>query len=339
MAGTNGDGPERGPIERKVQMTGGSTYTVSIPKPWAKARGIGSGSPLHLYPFEDRLVVAQPDDADGASVRRATIDVDAVDEETLAGRIEAAYAAGSDEIVVESDAGFSTSQRRTAGRAITDLVGMEIATETERRLLATSLLDTTEISLDGTIEQLRGIALSMQETAVEAAFGDGSGPEPRHIVSRDDDVDRLFALVSRQFYRVLAEVREIDRLRTDRSTAFTQFRIARQLERIADHAEGIADVADRLADAPPDELGSAFETAAADARRVVRTALDDAPDEALSRRDELAERLEALDRRLYESHREDVYLYGRILESVRRTAEYGANIAEIRRLSEMTDRA
>ena len=333
MAGTPGDGP----VERKVQVTGGSTYTVSIPKGWANSHGIESGSPVQLYPFEDRLVVANGN-GDGA-VRRAIIDVDAVGADAVGERIGAAYAAGSDEIVIESNIGFDSTERRIASDAITSLVGIEIATETETRIVARSLLDPAEISLDGTIDQLRGIALSMHENAIRAVIGEDDDSEElaRHVISRDDDVDRLFALVSRQFYRALTDVREIDKLGTDRRIAFTRFRTARQLERIADHAELIADIGLRQERPPETELSERFELVGADARRVVRTALDGKAGEAMHRRDEVVERIEALDRELYEADRGDVYLYGRVLESIRRTAEYGDNIAEVVTLAEIAE--
>ncbi|MFQ3283960.1 MAG: phosphate uptake regulator [Natronomonas sp.] len=317
-----------GPIERKVQVTGGSTYTVSIPKDWANARDIGSGSPVHLYPFDDRLVVAKPDNG---FVRRAQINVEAAGTESLAEQIEAAYAAGADEIIIESDTGFDSSERRIASGAITSLVGVEIATETPERIAAQSLLDPSEVSLEGTIDQLRGISLSMHENAMRALTGADNDSEElaRHVVSRDNDVDRLFALVSRQFYRALTDVREINKLGIDRRIALTRFRTARQLERVADHAELIADVAIRR-EAPPDpELGDRFEKIATDARRVVRTALDGNTGEALLRRDDVVDRLDDLDRELYTADREGTYLDGRVLESVRRTAEYGGNVAEI----------
>lgn len=317
-----------GPIERKVQVTGGSTYTVSIPKDWANARDIGSGSPVHLYPFDDRLVVAKPDNG---FVRRAQINVEAAGTESLAEQIEAAYAAGADEIIIESDTGFDSAERRIASGAITSLVGVEIATETPERIAAQSLLDPSEVSLEGTIDQLRGISLSMHENAMRALTGADNDSEElaRHVVSRDNDVDRLFALVSRQFYRALTDVREINKLGIDRRIALTRFRTARQLERVADHAELIADVAIRR-EAPPDpELGDRFEEIATDARRVVRTALDGNTGEALLRRDDVVDRLDDLDRELYTADREGTYLDGRVLESVRRTAEYGGNVAEI----------
>jgi phosphate uptake regulator len=323
-----------GPIERKVQVTGGSTYTVSIPKGWADTRGIDSGSSVYLYPFDDRLIISQPNGEE--SVRRARLNVEAVGEMELRERIGAAYAAGSDEIVVESDTQFSTSQRRAASEAITGFVGMEIATETRQELTAKALLDSREISLEGTINQLRGIALSMHENAIKAVIANGDEtPTPEHIIARDDEVDRLFALVSRQFYRVLTDIREVNQLEVDRRMAFTQFRTARQLERIADHAERIADVADRQSESPDSSVSAEFETLATDARRVVRTALDGNAGEAMLRRDAVVEQLSDLDRQLYESHGEAAYLHGRVLDSIRRTAEHGGNIAEAITLSEM----
>ncbi|MEF8778347.1 MAG: phosphate uptake regulator PhoU [Natronomonas sp.] len=323
------------PIERKVQVTGGSTYTVSLPKGWANDREIASGSPVHLYPFEDRLVVAQPDGA--VPTHRAEMNVDSVGETALAGRIEAAYAAGVDKIVVESDTGFDSSRRRLVTESITSLVGIEIATETDHEIVATSLLDPSEISLDGTIDQIRQISLSMHENAISTIVSADSTELANHIISRDDDVDRLFALVSRQFYRALNDVREADKLGTDRKMAFTRFRIARQLERIADHAERIAEVAIRQESPPPAELGESFEAIATDARRVVRTAIDGNAGEALLRRDDVIEQLDELDRELYDAHGDDTYLYGRVLESIRRTTEYGGNVAEIITLADIAE--
>jgi phosphate uptake regulator len=323
------------PIERKVQVTGGSTYTVSLPKGWANDREIASGSPVHLYPFEDRLVVAQPDGS--APTRQTVVNIDSVGETALAGRIEAAYAAGVDKIVVESDTGFDSSRRRLVTEAVTRLVGIEIATETDHEIVAKSLLDPSEISLDGTIGQLRQISLSMHENALSAIVSEDGRELADHTISRDDDVDRLFALVSRQFHRALNDVREADKLGTDRRMAFTRFRIARQLERIADHAERIAEVAIRQGSPPPAELGKTFETIAADSRRVVRTAIDGNAGEALLRRDDVIKRLDDIDRDLYEAHGDDSYLYGRVLESIRRTTEYGGNVAEIITLADIAE--
>ena len=38
---------------RKVQVTGKSTFVVSLPKKWAVSTGITSGSLVHMHPQED----------------------------------------------------------------------------------------------------------------------------------------------------------------------------------------------------------------------------------------------------------------------------------------------
>jgi len=323
-----------GPAERKVQLAGGSTFTVSIPKGWAQERDIAPGTGLFIYPFEDRLVVAPTEHA--SADRRATIDADTFETEMLVRRIQAAYAAGADTIEIEATTGFSPEQRRAATGTITGLVGMEVAEETTRSLVVRSLLDPAEISLQQTISQLRQLALPMHRDAVEAVV-EGDAEFARRVALRDDDVDRLFALVSRQFYRVLVDVREMDQLETDRLTAFTQFRIARQLERVADHAEGIAEIVGRQPAPPNGEIADGIEALAADARGVVTTALDGQPVEALDRRTAVVDALEEFDRTLYDDGGDGAYLYGRLLERIRRTAKNGGNIAEVVSLVDAVD--
>lgn len=43
---------------RKVQVTGGSTFTVSIPKEWATANDVSAGSTVEFYPEGDSLFLA-----------------------------------------------------------------------------------------------------------------------------------------------------------------------------------------------------------------------------------------------------------------------------------------
>ena len=46
---------------RKVQLSGGTTYTVSLPKSWAQEHGIDAGSTLSLYPNRDGSLLIEPE--------------------------------------------------------------------------------------------------------------------------------------------------------------------------------------------------------------------------------------------------------------------------------------
>jgi len=321
------------PIRRKVQLTGGSTYTISLPKEWATENGIETGTPLYLYASDDRLVAARDTGEDGRTIE---IDAAEFDPDALADTVMTAYVAGYDEIVLTSPVEFDADARRAVRSAVTRLVGVEIQTQTPTRITIRSLLDSAEVSLRQTVVQMRLTALTMHEDAVEAVR-EHDAELARRAAEQDGEVDRLFALVSRQFHRGLADVREAVTFDVDRTTAFAYYRIARQLERVADHAEKIAGVAGRQSSAPPAELGEELDELGERSRKIVRTALDEQLDEpslsglrgVAERRDALVEDVSAVDRRLYDGDVDEAHLLATVLDSVERTAEYGANVAEM----------
>lgn len=323
-AGT--DAPSRGgPFERKVQLPGGSTFAISLPKAWALEQDLEAGMSMYLYSHRDRLVVA-PVPLDGGD-RSTRIDAAAVDPQTIPQRVEAAYTAGCDRIRVANGDELDDAVRRTITRSIGTLVGVEIHGETEHEIVARNVLDAGDVSLPQTVAQIRQLALEMHEEALEAVRTDDDALA-RRVIDRDDDVDRLFAFVSRGFYRGLEDVHEINRLDADRTAAFCNYRKARQLERIADHAGEIASVADRQSDAPDEALADRLEAVAADAREVVSLALAGDVDRAIATESAVRDEVVTLDRTLYGSDDPDAYLYGSVLESIRRTAAYGVNVTD-----------
>ncbi len=322
------------PVERKVQLTGGSTYTISLPKEWATTNDVETGTPLVLYPGTDRLVALKrtaehDDDA-------ITVDVRGVDPEAMKKTLETAYVTGYDEITIESSTGLSAEQRRAARSTVNGLVGVEIQSVRDDSLLVHSLLDGTEVSLRQTVVQMQLTALSMHEDAIRAIVEDDD-ELARRVADQDDDVDRLFALVSRQFHRGLAEFREIAQLDVDRPTAFAYYRMARQLERVADHAEKTATVVTRQHDAPPERFHEELATLGERSRDVLRAALDAGLDggsvadlqAVFVDRDSVVEDVRAVDRSLYDEDVPEPQLLASVLDSTERIAEYGANVAEM----------
>jgi hypothetical protein len=108
------------------------------------------------------------------------------------------------------------------------------------------------------------------------------------------------------------------------------------IERVADHAEKVATITTRV-EAVPDAVLDAIVAFAHRSQGAVEAATSvllasrdvDTAYEALTARDELAAELEPFDRRLYRDDIPDAYLLGLVLDSVKRTAEHGGNIAEV----------
>jgi len=316
-------------VERKVQLTGGSTYTVSLPKAWATEQSIEPGTQVVLNSRGDQLLMTKESDParEGST---ATLDAGEHGATTLSLSVAAAYTAGCDEIHVESL--HDTDKRRAITRVIRRFVGLEVMTETEDTLQARTMLDVGDLSPAQTLAQVERTTLEMHGQALQAIVeADVSLAE--QVATQDDDVDRLFALVSRGFQQSLVD----PAVTTDgHLTPFEYYMAARQLERIADHAEKVATLAGRLTDSPPADIADELVSLGERSRALVRKALsgllaeDDTSEltAVVVEAEDLLARLDALDEQLYERDPEDGYPLGLAVDSLTRTTQYGVNIAE-----------
>ena len=326
---------------RKLQKVGGSTYTVSIPKRWARDHGLDAGDEVHLYGHGDGSLVVRGSETDGGRLDGVRIAVECEGGEAVERALRAAYASGFEEIELVAEDGFSDDQRRTASSLAKTLVGTEVVEESDDRLAVRNLLDPDDVSVRQSLIQLEFVALSMHRSATAAATERANAD---HVPGRDDEADRLCAMITRHFRRSLTDFGELDRLGLDR-TELVEFRLAaRQLERVADHAVDIARTA-RALDSPnesetPDELAPLrddLESVADASRRVVDEATDalldgDAAETAhgaLDLRDEAVADGEALNRALFERASDDAYRLTTVADSLVRTAECGGNVAEV----------
>jgi len=318
------------PVERKVQLTGGSTYTVSLPKEWAGRQNIEPGCRVNLYSQGEQLVLTRSGHGPNGTRHTTTLEAGSEDPSTLTLSIGAAYIAGCETVRVERIG--TAEQRRALVGTIRDFVGLEVIAESETSLVARTMLDVGDLSPEQTLAQLERTTLEMHERAIEAVV-EANDEAGTRTARQDDDVDRLFALLSRGFQQSLVDP-AVTMGNDDDLTPFEYYMAARQLERIADHAEKIATTASRLAGPPPAEIGDELVAFGRRARTLVRQALSgllDDPEElgsVIADAEGLLEDIEAMDERLYREQLDDGYLLGLVLDSIERTTRYGVNVAE-----------
>lgn len=195
------------------------------------------------------------------------------------------------------------------------------------------MLDIADLSSDQTLIQMQLATLTVHEEAIDAVLS-GDREAGRQVQRQDDDVDRLFGLICREFQRSLVDVRVSQG--GNGLISFEYYTAARQLERVADHAEKIATVAERIEKLPPEEVATELSALGHQARDIVHRALTgllegDDPQllgVVVADAETVVAEAEALDRDLYERGLTDGYLLGSVVDSIVRTAEYGVNIAE-----------
>jgi phosphate uptake regulator len=145
-------------------------------------------------------------------------------------------------------------------------------------------------------------------------------------------------MVTRHFRRALTNLHEVEKLDDSRDKLFEYYYVSRQFERVADHAEKVAQFALDPDATIPLDFAERIETLSAQSRQIVDAAADvilaDADIEgaqtALNSLDELRTALDEFDRELY-AHDDpgEAYVVGLLLDSIRRTGEYGANVAGV----------
>jgi phosphate uptake regulator len=319
---------------RKVQVTGGSTYTVSIPKDWATDNDVSAGTTVEFYPEGDSLFLAPESEEEHTE---GTLDINGLEGQQLTRAVMTMYVSGFD--IIRLEAGRITNEQRKSIREATQsLVGLEVLEETRSEVVIRDLLDSSELSIHNAVTRMRLIATSMLEDAI-AALVNLDSDMARDVIGRDDDVDRLYMVVSRIFRETLRTPKAAEELGLPREICFDYHSSARQLERIADHATKIAHLSLDVEQAVPEEVAEALQDLFEDAEHVIDDAMEALFEEDSTKATKLAndareavQEIDASARGIDELLRDldptRAQLLGLIVDSLSRSADYGGNVAE-----------
>jgi len=324
---------------RRVQVTGGNSFVVSLPKAWVKDVG--------LKPKDAVAVITQPDssllivprrDIREAAKSEATIEAGPnVGEDTLLRQFISCYLAGYD--IIRIAAGRSDPSLRSAIKEgiRRKLVGVEIIEESSTGILTQCLSGYVDFPLKKALERMSIIAGGMLSDAIGVLHTKGA-EHGEEVVLRDDEVDRFYHFILRQLNIAVRDRSVIQEIGLSSPRDCLGYRLAaKSAERVADHAASIAAQAENLQAISEGAFKKVQDMTTA-AKKVFETSINSLlrldsklAEEAISRaRDvvRLEEKLsgEILGPRLTGSQIASVKL---MLEDVRRVAEYGADISEI----------
>jgi phosphate uptake regulator len=253
---------------RKIQLAGGTTYTVSLPKSWANEHDLEAGAPVEIDPHADGSLVIRTNGHRTADAAPRTIPTGDADPAALRRQIRAAYRTGADAVALTNDGGFDTDQQTAVRSTTRNLLGVDVVEQTDDRIVCKSLLDSSDVSVEQSLHQLQYVVLAAQRDAVARL----RGGERHSIDDREAEATRLAALVARQFERALADPGELDGPSVTRSTLFGYYVAARQLARVAGCATTIVEVAGRRDDPLPRAAARTIDSTADEVRGLLEDA-------------------------------------------------------------------
>lgn len=221
---------------RKVQMTGGSSFIISLPKSWIKSLNIKKNDPLGLMIQSDNtlLITTKISGKEGEFVKE--FDVDIIDNSDLLFRsLIGAYIAGFDSIIIKSKRRIPPFARAIVRQFTQMTIGQEVVEETESSIIIKDLLNPLEMPFNSTIRRMYVIARGMHVDAV-GIMKSFDKTLAEDVTSRDNDVDRLHWLIARQSSILLRNINLAEKLDIIPGMVINYFLISRFIERIADHA-------------------------------------------------------------------------------------------------------
>lgn len=237
---------------RKIQITGGSTHVVSLPKKWVDRTGLGRSDTVAIHEEPDGSLLLIPHSEGKPQSRSLLVHLpDAASEEEVIRRLVGAYLAGADEIHIRSTSKMATKVRQAVRDITRDLVGVEILEESANAMVLQDLVGVADMDLRKTLSRMQRIARIMYDDAV-AALQARDVEAAQAVFSRDDELDRLLWMVSKQMHALLERPRLAAKLAVRPAEALNLFLAARSLERMGDHAAKMAqNVVDLKGDTVP----------------------------------------------------------------------------------------
>jgi len=225
---------------RKVQVTGGSSYIITLPKEWVLSAKIKKNDPVGVAPQPDGSLLITPNATMERDTRTKEFQVDKISDGPYLFRLLiGAYISGYANIVVRAKDGIPPVLRDSVISFTQTLIGPEIVEEDANSIFIKDLLKPTELPFDKTLKRMFLLVRGMHESTIDALSARDRAMAAE-VIKRDRDVDRLQWLVARQTHMVLDDIslsKKMDIRQPDVTLYLTMSRI---LERVGDHAIIIA---------------------------------------------------------------------------------------------------
>jgi len=220
---------------RRVQLTGGATYTVSVPKDWAIAQSIREKDMLKMEWRPSGALRITPSDEKSQNKREIMLLVDDIPVESLVDHLVAAYIASTDRIILRAKNNFSRNQISRIRRFIRMTTGFEVMEENDDNIELVNLLNVSEMPIQSSINRMY-----LQLTSIIRDISDVISGEDVSLLSdvedRERELDSIQLFIERQIGALLESQKVSNKLGTGPRRAVEMANLARAFERMGDHA-------------------------------------------------------------------------------------------------------
>ncbi len=224
---------------RKVYVSGGSTYVLSLPKKWVKKANLKAGDSLVVTEQGSSLLIETSVIEKKPAIKEVKIS-QLMSSEALERIIIAFYLVGYDTIKIKLDRKDHLPYRKSIRKILDYLIGVEIVEDTDDAMTLEIMVDYKRMMTAQILQRIYSINRSMLLDLGKALKTMDIGLA-KDVIVREQEIDRLYFLVVRQLKSAVEYQQVAEKLGIENQRDCLGYRIAvKVLERIADHIESIA---------------------------------------------------------------------------------------------------
>ncbi|MDD1728937.1 MAG: phosphate uptake regulator PhoU [Methanospirillum sp.] len=321
---------------RRVQMTGGSSYVITLPKNWVESLHIKKNDPLGVLIQPDGTLMVTKNISGDQIQRVKELMVDQQTEpEYFLRLLIGTYIAGYSAIRITTKDRIPGQIRVKLREFSSMVIGPECVEETDQSILLKDLLNPLEMPFENSLKRMFVIVKGMHHDAIESLLHNDHALA-EDVMDRDNDVDRLFWLIARQTNMIMQNIHLSRKMNTSIVRMLPHFQVGRIMERVGDHGVRIAHNAMKIkTDDVGDDLSSLILTASEGAIQVFEKSVEAFFSHDLKKANRMIESIHHLEENYNRINSGILSLpttvavpIRNIADSIRRTGEYSADIAE-----------
>jgi phosphate uptake regulator len=321
---------------RKVQISGGSTFIVSLPKKWAEKNGISSGSSLNIMEDKNGHLIMSPKELSFKEYLVGEIKLTGnEDQDALMRRLVGAYVSGVNHIIVTSKGAMNPILARTIREFTRLVMGVEIVEERKDLIKLQDLIDPADFSIKTGLKRMTYITEKMVEDVLKG-MKTLDKIYLEDVIVRDIEVDRINWLIHKEYNMLNKSPKIADKTNIGFEDALNIMLSSRIVERVADHAVAMAEYLMKIKEAEDPTLLDTLEKQGMIAKRIFSDSISSLFSQDLvlangvvDRSRELKDKLEPQLRKVFKLQADEAVLLAYVINSIDRIASYGGDIGKI----------
>jgi len=225
--------------QRKIMSLGRSSLVISLPKHWVNLNELNRGDVVSLAVQRDRSLVVIPGIEKKKEAKKITLHIDPNEKEAMIVRsIIACYLNGYSAIRLVSEGIFSIPQQR-AIRHIVQVLYMRIMESDAKNMYIQTLIDEAKASVVSGVRRMHLISGSMCRDALKA-LEERDAKLARAVYTLDDDVDHFSFFLLRLLRSAALDPALANQLDLEPIDCLDYQTFVHRVEHVADHATNIA---------------------------------------------------------------------------------------------------